>query len=318
MSILLNPRAWDLVDHLLNFARDYRIEPHELNCGAKIIDCGVQTRGSLKAGLRLAEVCTSGLMEISPTTGQLGEGSWPFVNVRTDHPVEACLFSQYAGWRIQSDSFFAMGSGPMRATAATEDLFTRLGYRETFYCAVGVLETRQIPDSNVVAQLAHQANVEPRNLMLLIAPTASIAGNLQIVARSVETAMHKLFELGFDVRSVIAGMGSAPLPPIAKTDLEAIGRTNDAILYGGHVHLIVESEDDQLSELIAKIPSNASDQAGRPFGELFKDANHDFYAIDPMLFSPASITIENTKTGAVHQAGMIRHDILKRSFGLKS
>lgn len=316
MSILLNPRAWDLVDHVLNEARDYRIEMHELDCGAKLIDFGVHATGSLKAGIKLAEVCTSGLMNISLTTGQLNGHGWPMVDVYTDHPLEACLLSQYAGWKIQAGRFFAMGSGPMRATAAHEELFTRLGYRETFYCAVGVLETPQLPDSDVVTQIAQQAHVEPRNLILLIAPTASIAGNIQIVARSVETALHKLFELGFDVRTVVSGMGSAPLSPIAKNDLEGISRTNDAILYGGHVHLIVQSDDAQLASLISKIPSSASPQAGKPFGEIFKDANYDFYAIDPMLFSPASITIENMTTGRVHHAGQFNHEVLNRSFGL--
>jgi methenyltetrahydromethanopterin cyclohydrolase len=316
MSILLNPRAWDLVDHVLKTASDYRIESHELKCGARVIDFGVKTKGTLNAGLRLAEICTSGLMEISVEMGQLAGRGWPMVHVRTDHPVEACLYSQYAGWRIEAGKFFAMGSGPMRATAAQEDLFKTLGYKENFYCAVGVLEARQLPDSDIVAQIAHKANIEPRNLMLLVAPTASIAGNLQIVARSVETAMHKLFALGFDVTKVIAGIGSAPLPPIAKDDLAAIGRTNDAILYGGHVHLIVEADDAELAELITNVPSGSSPHAGRPFIELFKDAKYDFYALDPMLFSPASITIENTTSGKVHTAGTVNHEVLKASFGL--
>ena len=44
-------------------------------------------------------------------------GRAPLVQVVTDHPVRACLASQYAGWAIKEGKYFAMGSGPMRAAA---------------------------------------------------------------------------------------------------------------------------------------------------------------------------------------------------------
>ena len=41
------------------------------------------------------------------------------------------MASQYAGWAIDPEGFFAMGSGPLRAKARVEkELFGKLGYAE--------------------------------------------------------------------------------------------------------------------------------------------------------------------------------------------
>src|SRR5258707_175506 len=57
----------------------------------------------------------------------------------------------------------------------------------------------------------------------VVAPPASIAGSLQVGARSAETALHKLHELGFALGRLVWAQGIAPLPPVAKDDLAAIG-----------------------------------------------------------------------------------------------
>src|SRR6202008_1102498 len=105
----------------------------------------------------------------------------------------------------------------------------------------------------------------PEKLTLLAAPAASLAGNLQVVARSLETALHKLHELHFDLGQVVCGLGTAPLPPVPNEELSAIGRTNDAILYGGRVVLWVQADDGQLAEIGPKVPSSASADYGAPF-----------------------------------------------------
>src|SRR5439155_16234806 len=97
----------------------------------------------------------------------------------------------------------------------------------------------------VVGSVAQALGLAANKITLLAAPAASLAGNLQVVARSLETALHKLHELKFDLNQVVAGFGSAPLPPVARDELGAIGRTNDAILYGGRVNLWVQAEDEQ-------------------------------------------------------------------------
>ncbi len=205
------------------------------------------------------------------------------------------MASQYAGWQIIVGKYFAMGSGPMRAAAGKEALFDAIGFREQPEFAVGVLETRKMPPDDVCQALASACGVAPEGLTLLAAPTASEAGTVQIVARSVETALHKLFELGFDLGRVQRGNGTAPLPPVADDDLAAIGRTNDAILYGGEVTLWVHGDDASLQEIGPRVPSCASSDFGEPFAAIFKRYKHDFYAVDPHLFSPGADSIDQPR-----------------------
>src|SRR5439155_26610230 len=122
----------------------------------------------------------------------------------------------------------------------------------------------------------------------------------EVVARSDETALHKLHELHFDLGQVSCAFGTAPLPPVGENELHAIGRTNDAILYGGRVVLWVNADDALLAEVGPKVPSSASSDYGEPFTAIFERYGHDFYKIDPMLFSPAQIAFQNLKTGRSH------------------
>jgi methenyltetrahydromethanopterin cyclohydrolase len=235
--------------------------------------------------------------------------------VTTDRPAVACLAAQYAGWRIDRDGYFAMGSGPGRALIRAEDLYDDLDWTERADAAVLCLETREAPPAAVADFVAERAGVPPKALTLLMAPTASVAGSVQIAARVVETALHKLHELEFDVRRVVAGFGSCPLPPVAGDDMAAIGRTNDAVLYGGQVHLTVESDDDDtLRELVERLPASASSDYGEPFGKVLKGADYDFYAIDPLLFSPAQIRLTSTGSGRSFEAGRVNLEVLERSF----
>jgi methenyltetrahydromethanopterin cyclohydrolase len=236
------------------------------------------------------------------------------VQVVTDHPVTACLASQYAGWMIQEEKFFAMGSGPMRAAYGHEAIFERIGHREDAECVVGVLETRKRPTPAVVARIAAACQVAPSAVTLLIAPTASVAGCTQVVARSVETALHKLAELQFDLSRIESAHGSAPLPPVAANDLAAIGRTNDAILYGARVVLHVTGDDASIETVGPKVPSSASHDHGEPFAAIFARYNNDFYAVDPHLFSPAEVVFHNLESGRVHAFGKLAPEVLARSF----
>src|ERR687883_55271 len=170
-----------------------------------------------------------------------------------DHPALACLAAQYAGWQIKREKYFAMASGPGRALIRAEDLYDDLDVDERASSAVLCLETRDAPPESIAAHVAERASVAPGDVTLLFAPTASLAGGVQIAARVVETALHKLHELEFDVRRVVSAIGSCPLPPVARTDPEAIGRTNDAVLYGGQVELTVDAADEELEPLVERL-----------------------------------------------------------------
>lgn len=314
----LTRRTARLVAALADDLETLRAVRHPIAGGGTLFDLGAKCEGSIEAGIRLAEICLAGLGRVSLAAGELGGIAWPHLQVSTDHPVLACLGSQYAGWQLSAGKFFGMGSGPMRAVAAREEVFGKLGIRESADEAIGIIETSRLPDESIVKIIAEKTGVAPDRVTLLVARTASPAGNVQVVARSVETALHKLFELGFDVHRIRSGFGVTPLPPVAPDDLKGIGWTNDAILYGGRVTLWVTGDDESLAEIGARVPASASSAYGKPFLEIFEEAGRDFYKIDPHLFSPAEIVLINLQTGRVHRFGHTNVDVLRRSFGLPS
>ncbi len=308
--MMLNVRALALIDSMIERASTLRI-----GVEGRVLDCGVKVQGGLAAGLALARVCLADLADVTIVPGDVDGQPCPVVQVVTDHPVAACLASQYAGWQVSEGKFFAMGSGPMRAAWGKEAIFEKIGHREEpLRGVVGVLEGRKLPPPEILAKIAESCRVGPENVTLCIAPTASLAGGLQVVARSVETALHKLSELGFDLKRIVSAHGSAPLPPVAKDDLAAIGRTNDSILYGARVVLAVTGDDDSLSEVGPRVPSRSSRDFGDPFATVFARYNHDFYAVDPHLFSPAQIQFQNVQTGRSHTFGATEPGVLARSF----
>jgi methenyltetrahydromethanopterin cyclohydrolase len=314
VTLSLNDRAQELADRLAAEADALRVTVATLPSGTRLIDCGSAVLGGLEAGRRFAEIGMAGLGTVSFAPLVL-EGRWlPGLTVVSDRPALACLASQYAGWRLDRDGYFAMASGPGRALIRAEDLYDDLEVDEHARSAVLCLETREPPPEAVADYLAERAGVTPADLTLLFAPTASLAGSVQVAARVVETALHKLHELEFDVGRVVSGFGSCPLPPVARTDPEAIGRTNDAVLYGGQVELAVDAPDDELEAIVPRLPSSASRDHGEPFGSVLERAGWDFYEIDPLLFSPAEVRLTSVASGRSFHAGGVGIGVLERSF----
>lgn len=314
MSLSLNSRALEIVEALAAQAEERRVLVREIEGGGRFVDCGIEAPGGLLAGLDLARICLGGLGDVAILPGAIGDQAIPMVQVVTDHPVQACLAGQYAGWALSEGKYFAMGSGPMRAARGKEPIFETIGFQETAPAVVGVLETRKAPPPEIVAKIASECGVPTSAVTLLAAPTASLAGGVQIVARSIETALHKLAELKFDLGRIVSAQGTAPLPPIARDDLAAIGWTNDAILYGARVILFVKGDDASIEEIGPRVPSSSSRDFGDPFSTIFARYNHDFYAIDPHLFSPAEITFQNLDTGQTQIFGAPVAEFLSRSF----
>jgi methenyltetrahydromethanopterin cyclohydrolase len=310
----MNDRAWAIADDLAARATELRIGVHTLPSGARVLDAGIDVRGGLGAGVGLAELCMGGLGHVSFNELEIGGTPYPGVQVWTDHPAIAHMASQYAGWAISVDKYFAMGSGPIRAHVRVEkELFDKLGYAETATRAVLVLEGRTIPTEDVVAFVSAKAGLAPAALTFAIAPTASIAGGTQVVARILETGLHKMEVLGFDVTRVVSGIGTAPLPTLAKNDLRAIGRTNDCILYGGRASFVIDASDDELADLAARLPASASNDYGTPFYETFKRYDGDFYKIDKLLFSPAEVWLSSATTGRTFHGGLLNAEVLRKS-----
>ena len=310
----LNERAWRIADAMVANAAELRVTARTLPGGARVIDAGIDAPGGYGAGRALAEICMGGLADVAFPPLLLGGDTWPGVRVWTDHPAVSCMASQYAGWAIQVGKYFAMGSGPLRAHARVEqELFAKLRYAERAERGVLVLETRAAPTDAVAAWVGQKAGLAPSQLTFVVAPTASLAGGVQIAARILETGLHKMDTLGFDVTKVVSGMGTAPLPPVAKNDLQAIGRTNDCILYGGQARYTVNADDAELTALVPKIPAAASKDYGTPFYEIFKRYDGDFYKIDPLLFSPAEVWLTSVGSGKTYHAGHVNPDVLRAS-----
>src|SRR5512138_1303823 len=310
----MNERAWALADSYIARADELRLAVRLLPGGARVIDAGIDVPGGLAAGLALAALCMGGLGRIEYVPLTIGGEMWQGVQVWTDHPAACCMASQYAGWAINPDRYFAMGSGPLRAKARVEkELFARLEYAEESPRGVLVLETRTLPTDDVAAWVARKAGMAAAGLTLVVAPTASLAGGVQIVARSIETGLHKMDTIGFDVKRVVSATGTAPLPPVAKNDLRAIGRTNDCVLYGAQARYTIRAGDGELEDLAKRLPASASSDYGSPFYDIFKRYNNDFYKIDPMLFSPAEVWLTSAASGRTFRAGQLNPDVLLAS-----
>lgn len=314
----VNALAAPLVEALQRDAAALRLGLTRQDSGALLIDAGIAHAGGIEAGRRIAEICLAGLGQVSVVPGG-AIAQWPWqVSVHTSHPVLACLGSQYAGWSLSvgegKAAYHAMGSGPGRAAAARESLFDELGYRERAQDICLVLETDTAPPDALVRKVAERCGVEPAACTFILTPTRSLAGGVQIVARVLEVALHKAHALGFPLARIVDGAGSAPLCPPSADFLTAMGRSNDAILFGGQVHLFVDAGEEQARELANALPASASRDYGRPFRQVFKDAGHDFYKIDPHLFAPAVARVTEIRSGRSFLAGALDAALLAQSF----
>lgn len=318
LSASVNGNAARLVDDMVAAAAALRIAVAEGPSGERLIDAGAKAAGGIEAGLRLAAIAMGGLGEAR--VAGLGASRWPWsIEARSSQPVIACLASQYAGWKLTygegKGAWFGMGSGPARALARKEPLFDELAYRDASDWATIVLEAAAPPPRQVLDKLARDCRVEPRRLNVLYAPTSSLAGMVQIAARALEVALHRAHELRFPLDRIVDGLGAAPLPPPHPDLVTAIGRSNDAIIYGGRVHLMVTGPSEDARRLAAEAPSRASRDYGEPFAATFRRFNGDFYAIDPRLFSPAEVIVTAIDSGRSFRGGAVDRDIVDASFG---
>lgn len=316
----LHSYALPLLERLVEDADALRINVSQMENGVRLIDAGNAVSGGLEAGRRIAEICMSGLGSVSYTASGEFE-HWPLtVHVHSSHPVAACLGSQYAGWSLShgkgKQAFHALGSGPARALAVKEPLFAEIKYRDHAAHTCLVLEVDQTPPLELTEKIIHDCTLASgQDLTLILTPTRSLAGTTQVVARVLEVALHKVHELDFPLENLVDGAGSAPVPPPAADFVQAMGRTNDAILFGGQAQLYVNCDDNDAATLAEKLPSSASNDYGKPFAEVFKAYEYDFFKIDPMLFSPAKVVVTNLESGNSFHAGALDHALLERSFG---
>jgi methenyltetrahydromethanopterin cyclohydrolase len=312
--ISVNQQAVRIVEQMIAQAEQLGIAVTHLSCGARIVDLGLNAPGSLLAGKYAAEASLGGMGRVSFLPLDFGDFWLPGVSIEVDQAEIGCMASQYAGWGIRRGDFFAIGSGPARAQAAVEPLFKQklIEYVDQAEVAVLVLEGHTLPNDDVGTYIARKCHLPPDRITLLIAPAASLAGSIQLCARVVATGMHKMFKLGFDVRKVLHGYGVCPIAPVVPDEDLASAHLNDCVLYGGRVHYTARADDDELQALIERIPSSASPDYGTPCHELFVRYGN-FYDIDPLLFCPSEVSINNLNSGRTFRAGRPNPQVLRTS-----
>jgi methenyltetrahydromethanopterin cyclohydrolase len=327
--VKINNLALNLVKKIIENKELYKAEIHRLNNGATVLD---MTNASWMGGKLVGEICMGGLGSVEFTSYDLDGHYLPAVNVHTSEPLISCMASQLAGWSVKVKKevekngklkkkvvFQSLGSGPARAKAKTEKLFEEIDYTDDSNCAIIVFETRKMPNEEVLDIVINKCNVNGENTYAVCAPTACLAGSIQVAARIVETGIHKLHEIHFPLEVIKYGFGKTSIAPIAKDDFAAMGTTNDSIIAGGKTFYTIEVDKErevELFDLLQKAPANQSSSYGKPFNTIFKEAEYDFYKIDPGLFAPATYTVNNVKTGKTVSVGAINHDLLRKSYGI--
>jgi methenyltetrahydromethanopterin cyclohydrolase len=311
----VNELALEIFENLAEYAEEFNAAYHELDNGARIVDCGVSTRGGYAAGRAFTEICMGGLGEVNFRMGHIKEFPVPFIDVFTDFPSISCLGAQKAGWTVKHNNYFAMGSGPARALSLKpKHTYEVIEYEDDFDSAIIALESDHLPNGGVMEKIAEDCQVDVANMCAVVAPTASLVGSIQVSGRCVETAVYKLNELGFDTKKIVSGFGTAPVPPVKKDATRAMGTTNDATIYHGRIMLTLKAPE--IKEYLENIPSNKSKGYGKPFYDIFKEASFDFYKIDTSLFSPAEVVINELSEGVVYHVGAVNPDVALKSFGL--
>lgn len=319
--VSVNQEAKKTVDLLIKNADELNIAVDVLSNGSTVIDAGVNVSGSFKAGELYTKVCLGGMADVGISIpGDLSEKfALPSVKIKTDFPAISTLGSQKAGWSVSVGDFFALGSGPARALALKPaETYEEIGYRDDADIAILTLEADQLPGTDVTESIAADSSVSPEDVYVLVAPTSSLVGSIQISGRVVENGTYKMLEfLKFDVNKVKHAAGIAPIAPVDPDGLKAMGKTNDAVLFGGRTYYYVESEEgDDIKSVAEQLPSSASDGYGKPFFDVFKEAEFDFYKIDKGMFAPAEVVINDLRTGKIFKTGYVNNELLMKSFGL--
>lgn len=321
----VNKLTQPLVNHLLENADALRLGVETLENGCTIIDAGIKVPGGLEAGRIITEICMGGLGAATISQSSYTDNWHLTINVHATNPVLSCLGSQYAGWSLSHGKYYALGSGPARAMATktkegvvepVEELYKELDYRDSCEKTVLVIENDALPPVEIVEKVAIACGLSPANLTIIVTPTSSLAGGVQVVGRVLEVAMHKAHALHFPLENIVDGSGSAPICPPHPNFVKAMGRTNDAILFAGQVHLFVKGSDEAAEKLAKELPSSTSKDYGKPFADIFKAYEYDFFKVDAMLFSPASVIVTAVESGKSFRAGKLDNALLDQSFGL--
>jgi methenyltetrahydromethanopterin cyclohydrolase len=316
--ISINKEAMKTIRLIIDDADALGVLVEQLSNGTTVIDMGLRAKGGWRAAKLYTLVTIGGLGEVSYERFDVGGRMLSAVRVMIDHPIEGCVASQIAGWRLESPGkeHAAILAGPGRAlnTASLDHYFEWTDYRDRHHESVVAIQASEPITVAMANLIAESCEVDPGDLYVLIAPNRSLVCAVQVAARIVEQTLHRLAEEGMDLRTLRYAYGFGVVPPLVDDDLISMGRINDSLLYGGIANIAIEGTDEQCEELAPKVISSACEVYGRPFLEIYEDAGRDFYEIPIELHSPAAVHLNNLTTGRTFSAGRINYDVLAESF----
>jgi methenyltetrahydromethanopterin cyclohydrolase len=318
----VNALAMERVRLMLDNPSKYGVEVSVLPSGATVLDMGVNVKGSWLAALEYVRVVTGGLTEVSYSSRELAGKAVPVINVFMDEPVISCVGCHIAGFRVKAGEYSPIGSGPARAIKGRDHYFSdapTMTYRDSSEEAVLAFQMDSLPDDSIAQAVAADCEVSARNVYLLVAPTKSLVGTVQVAARIIELSVSKMIRRGYGIDTIVSAWGNAPIPPLTEDPLEAMGRSNDAMLYGGTAAFTVKTSDEYIERFLPVLTSSASKRYGAPFAGIFKEAGYDFFEVnnqDPYYNSPAYLLINNLESGRMFAAGQVNDEVLVKSFDL--
>jgi methenyltetrahydromethanopterin cyclohydrolase len=298
----------------------------QLNCavvrlgnGATVIDMGLHAPGGWQAGKLFTEVALGGLAYVRFGRFSAGEINLPSIDVYIDHPQIACISSQFSSWKMPpgylgDDGIPPLGGGPARAIARNDIFSQAWGYQDMHHETVLGVQISEMPDEAFAQHVADACKVRVENVYLLVAKTGSLAGMIQICSRSVETSIWRLRKKGLDLKKIIAGMGSCPIPPPTWDEHIAMDRVNTAVIYGGSARYLVDANDEEVEAIIGKLSISSSDCYGEHFMQIYEDSGRDIFKIEKDINTISVFDITNLATGRTFREGVIREDMLTASF----
>ena len=316
--ISVNREAMKTVRVILDEADALGVTVERLDNGTTVVDMGLEAKGGWRASQLYTLASLGGLGIVSYEPFELAGRMLTAVRVMIDHPIEACVASQIAGWRLQAPGteHAAILAGPGRALNrdSLDHYFEWIDYRDDHHESVVAIQTSEPIPVEMTDMIASACRVDPGDLYVLFAPNRSLVTAVQVAARIVEQSIHRLAEEGMDLRGLRCAYGLGVVPPLVNDDLISMGRINDSLLYGGISNVTVDGDDAQCAEIVDRVVSVACEAYGRPFIEIYEDAGRDFYEIPIELHSPAEIHLTNLASGRTFSAGFINHEVLTASF----
>ncbi len=313
----VNQKARKIIHYMIENKELMNIEVHELSNGATVIDTGLNCPGSWAAARFLVEATLGGLGQVQYSTMELEGLELPQVEIYVDQPAIACLSCQLSGWPLpeakNQAGIVPLISGPARAVVCKDRFAQVVDYQDHSPEVVAAIQDNVLPDEKLTQLIATECKVDPRGVFILLAPTGSLVGSINVVARTLETAIWRLHTLGLDIKKTYSAWGKAPLPPVTKDEYQAMIRTNVYTYYGGTAAFFIEEDDEKIERIIKEIPLSprTTRNYGRSFSELLDEAGGNIFNVTDFVHNVTKIIMHNSKTGSTFQEGEIDLQMLK-------